>query len=228
MPLGKRKRKMTTLKPFMKRYKTSITKSKVKKIAQNVLDKNSEFKRRLDYLAETTLTSITTGHVLFDGPQVAVGDGAENRDGLIVNLRQLRFKLGFRYKGDPVKIRLIGVRYPQGSESPSLSDLLTHPTAEQCMISPWLKRGPVKYSIWCNKIVSLGGDATMSGTFKEKYINMNVPVPKAGQKLTYEDGSTQTPDKNRYTLFAVCNILPALAENRPQVNMFTSTVYTDL
>ena len=225
---NKRKRRTGTLKPFMKRFKPSMTEKKVKKIAQNVIDKQSEFKRRLDYLAETTLTSITSGTVLFDGPQIAVGDGAENRDGLIINLRQLRFKLGFRFRGDPIKVRLIGVRYPQGSESPSLSDLLTHPTAEQCMISPWLKRGPVKYSIWCNKIVSLGGEAAMASTFKEKYVNLAVKLPRSGQKITYESGTTQTPDGNRYTLFAVINILPGVADNRPQVNMFTSTVFTDM
>jgi hypothetical protein len=204
-----------------------MTTSKVKRIAQKVINKQTEFKRRLDYITNQTITSISDGHVLFDGPQVAVGDGAENRDGLEINLKSLKFKLLFKYESMPIQARLILVRYPQGSESPSLSDLLTHVTASQVMISPWLKAGPVKYSVLYNKIIKFGGDSTMSGTYKEKIVDFSVKLPSSGQKIVYENGSTQTPDKNRYTLFVVQNILPAQNADRLQVNGFVHTGFTD-
>lgn len=206
---------------------TKMTTSKVKKIAQKVINANTEFKRRLDYITEQTITSISSGMVLFDGPQLAQGDGAENRDGLEVLLKRLKMKLLFKYESIPVQVRLILVRYPQGSESPSLSDLLTHPTSSQVMVSPWLKAGPVKYSVLYNKIIKLGGEATMSGTYKEKVCDINVKLGGTGQKVIYESGTTQTPDKNRYTLFAVQNILPALNADRVTVRGFVSTGFTD-
>ena len=117
---------------------TKAQKSSVKKIAQKVVNKNTEWKRRLDYQGGIGMTSLT-GHVLFDGPEISVGDGGEQRDGLTVMLRKLRFKLQCAYKGIPTKVRLIGARYPQGSSSPNLADLLTHPTATQAFYSPWLR-----------------------------------------------------------------------------------------
>lgn len=217
------------LKRYLRRRTggSKMTTAKVKHIAQNVINKQTEFKRRLDYITNQTITSISTGMVLFDGPQLAAGDGAENRDGLEVSLKSLKFKLMFKYESIPVQVRLILVRYPQGSESPSLSDLLTHPTSSQVMISPWLKSGPVKYSVLYNKIIKLGGDSTMSGTYKEKIVDFSVKLARAGQKICYESGTTQTPDKNRYTLFAVQNILPAVNADRVQVNGFVSTGFTD-
>ena len=136
-------------------------------------------------------------------------------------------KLLFKYESVPVQVRLILVRYPQGSSSPSLSQLLTHPTNSQVMVSPWLKAGPVKYSVLYNKIIKLGGDSAMAGTYKEKVCDINVKLSGAGQKIIYESGTQQTPDKNRYTLFAVQNILPALASDRVQVSGFVSTGFTD-
>lgn len=204
-----------------------MTTSKVKKIAQKVINKNAEFKRRLDYIPVTAITSITTGHLLFDGPQILNGDGSEERDGLQVTLKKMKFDLQFKYESIPTQIRLIGVRYPQGSATPSLADLLSH-YSTNAIISPWVKAGTVKYSVWCNQIVKLGGDATMSGTYKNKQVSVQVKLPAAGQKLTYESGTTQPPDKNRYCLFAVANILPALAADRPQVAGYVSTVFTDM
>ena len=212
---------------FRKTALTKAQKSSVKKIAQKVVNKNAEWKRRLDYSSGVGMTSLT-GHVLFDGPQIVVGDGAEQRDGLTVMLRKLRFKLQCAYKGIPTKVRLIGARYPQGSSSPSLSDLLTHPTATQAFYSPWLKAGPVKYDIFCNKTVNLGGEAEMAGTYKEKYLNFDIKLKGAGQKLTYEDGTTQTPDKNRYVLYAVPNYIPAIATDRPIISHFVETSFTDM
>lgn len=205
-----------------------MTATKVKKIAQSVINKQVEFKRRLDYQSGIQLTSTANGHILFDGPQIVSGDGAEQRDGLQVQLKKLRFKLQMAYKGVPTKVRLIGVRYPQGSQTPALSQLLTHPTATQCFYSPWLKAGEVKYSIFCNKVVSLGGDAVMTSTYKERYSNISVKLPKAGQRLTYSDGTTQTPDKNRYVLFAIPNHIPAISDDRVIVSNFTETGFTDM
>ncbi len=210
------------------RSNKKMTANKVKKIAQSVINKQVEFKRRLDYQSGIQLTSTANGHVLFDGPQIAVGDGAENRDGLQVQLKKLRFKLQIAYKGVPTKVRLIGIRYPQGSEAPTLADLLTHPTATQCFYSPWLKSGPVKYAMFCNKTVSLGGDAVMTSSYKERYVNISVKLPKAGIRISYEDGATQTPDKNRYTLFAIPNHIPAIADDRVLVSNFVETGFTDM
>lgn len=233
--MPKRKSTMSQHYNYMARLKRrrvrsasrKMTTSKVKKIAQKVINKQTEFKRRLDYITNQTITSISTGHLLFDGPQIVSGDGLEQRDGAQVNLKSLKFKLLFKYESVPVQVRLILVRYPQGSESPSLADLLTHPTNSQVMISPWLKNGPVKYSVLQNKIIKLGGEATMSSTYKEKIVEFAVKLPSSGQKITYESGTTQTPDKNRYSLFVVQNILPALNADRVQVNGFVSTGFTD-
>lgn len=226
--MDKYERAFNKLRASRPRVTKHLSKSAVKKIAQNVINKQVEYKRRLDYLSGVTLTSQSAGHVLFDGPQIAVGDGAENRDGLQVQLKSLKMKLLFDYKGVPTKVRLIGVRYPQGSESPSLSQILTHPTDTQCMISPWLKAGPVKYSVFCNKIINLGGEADMASTYKEKYVDIKVKLPKSGQRITYESGTQQTPDKNRYTLFAITNFTPAIAGDRAHVSLFTQTGFTDM
>lgn len=217
------KKRRTMRRPV---YGRKLTMSKVKKIAQNVVDKNSEFQRRLDYLAPTAITNITAGHILFDGPQLVTGTGSEERKGLKSRLRQLKFKIGLKYEGYPVNIRLIGIRYPQGSSSPSFSQLLSH-ASTNAIISPWVKDGPVKYQVWLNKIVRLGGDASMASTYKEKYLDIKVKLPKDGYELSFETGSTQTPDKNRFVLFAVPNIMPSTVSDRPVAEVFTSSVFTD-
>lgn len=220
-------RKSKTKRKSKVKSRKSVTRKEAAKIAQNVIDKQSEFQRRLDYIPVTAITSITSGHLLFDGPQIVSGHGGEERTGLQVRLRHLKFNLQFSYQGIPTKIRLIGVRYPQGSSSPSFSDLLTHFTTN-ALISPWVKDGDVKYSVWCNQIVSLGGDAEMATTYKNKQLKLTVKMPSDGVRLTYETGTTQPPDKNRYCLFAVANVLPALASDRPQIEGYVSTGFTDL
>lgn len=204
-----------------------MTRSKVEKIAHKVLNSQSEFKRRLDYQPTTAITNITAGHLLFDGPQVVSGTGSEERSGLKVMLKHLKFKLSFAYLGIPTQVRLIGVRYPQGSSSPSLADVLTH-AVTNAQISPWVKDGPIRYSIWYNKIIKLGGDSQMTSTYKNKVVSFSAKLGKHGTQLTFESGSTQSPDKNRYVLFAVPNVMPALTADRPTCEAFISTGFTDL
>lgn len=211
----------------LKKRTRKMTSKKVKRIAQKVLDDNSEFQRRLDLISGTAITNVSAGHLLYDGPQIVSDGGGEGRKALQVKLRHLKFKLSFKYEGMPVNIRLIGVRYPQGTGSPSLADVLSHSTS-YAMISPWRKDGPTKYSIFYNKVIKLGGDAAMTSTYKEKQVDIKAKLSKRGMTLTFESGTTQAPDKNRYCLFAVPNIMPALSADRPVVEGFVSAGFTDI
>jgi hypothetical protein len=96
------------------------------------------------------------------------------------------------------------------------------------MISPWLKAGPVKYSKFYDKIHTLGSDEVMTASNKEKIVKFSVKLPKMGTKLTYESGTTQTPDRNRYVLFAVPSHVPLASASIPYAQGFVSTGFTDL
>ena len=205
-----------------------MTVPKVKRIAQRVVDSNTEFKRYLRVSPVVALTNITDGQLLFQGPQIAQGDSALQRDGNEVKLRKLRFKLMFKSIGSSNRVRLILVRYLQNAGAAgSLADVLENTSAQNVMISPWKKNGPVKYQICYNKIHLLGTKTVMDGTYKYQNIDINVKFPKAGQTLHYEDGTLQSPDRNNYVLYAVADQSLA-SPNTNEINMYAEAIYTDV
>jgi len=211
-----------------RRRTTKMTVPKVKRIAQRVVDKNTEFKRYIRVSPVTALTNITDGQLLFQGPQIPQGDTALEREGNEVMLRKLRFKIMFKSIGASNRVRLILVKYSQNvGAAGTLADVLENVSAQNVMISPWKKDGPVKYQIMYNKIHQLGTKTVMDGTYKYQNIDIHVKFPKAGTAIHYADGTTQSPDKNNFVLYAVADQSLA-SPNTNEINFYAEAVYTDL
>jgi hypothetical protein len=202
--------------------------SRVKKICQNIIDKNSEFKRFDDELSATSINNITNGQILWKGPMIVQGDTALQRDGNEVFLRKLKFNVMFKSVGNSNRVRLILVQYPQtiGSVG-TLSDVLKDVTAQHVMISPWLKNGPVKYRILHNRIYQLGTKGVMDGSYKYQSFKIPVRFPKAGLKLHYDGPTTQVPDKNSLVLYCVAD-QALTGANMNICDMQTEAVFTDV
>lgn len=205
--------------------KTSVT--QVKRICQNVLDKNTEFKRILRDLPATAITNITNGQILWQGPRIPQGTGENDRNGLEVNLRTLRFNLLFKSIGASNRVRIILVKYPQSvGIQGNLSDCLVNVSAQNVMVSPWLKSGASKYQILHNKIYALGTKTVMDGTYKYQSFKFDIKFKKSGQKVHYVDSTTTNPDKNSFFLYCVAD--QALASpNQNEVVMYSTAVFTD-
>lgn len=205
--------------------KTSV--SQVKRICQNVLDKNTEFKRILRALPATAVTNITDGQLIWQGPRIPQGDGENDRNGLEVNLRTLRFNLLFKSIGASNRVRIILVKYPQTiGVAGNLNDCLVNVSAQNVMISPWLKSGPVKYQILHNKIYNLGTKTVMDGTYKYQSFKFDIKFKKSGQKVHYDDATTTNPDKNSFYMYCVAD--QALASpNQNEVLCYSTSVFTD-
>lgn len=207
--------------------KRKLTTNNVKKICQKVIDKNQEFKRILRALPATAVTNITDGQVLWQGPRIPQGDGEMDRNGLEVNLRKLRFNLLFKSIGMSNRVRLILVKYPQAvGIQGNLSDCLVNVSAQNAMISPWLKNGPTKYQILYNKTHKLGTMTVMDGSYKYQEVKFDVKFAREGQTLHYDDGTTTNPDRNAFFLYCVAD--QALASpNQNEVLAYTQAVFTD-
>lgn len=204
------------------------TTSSVKKICQKIIDKNTEFKRYLRLLPTTALSNVTNGQILFQGPPLPQGDGAMDREGLEVKLRKLRFKAVIKSIGAPNRVRLILVKYSQTvGAAGNLSDVLVNVSAQNVMISPWLKNGPVKYQIVYNRIHQLGTKGVMDGEYKYQNIEFDVKFRKEGETLHYDDGTTSNPDKNCFFLYAVCDLALA-SPNTNEINLYSEAVFTDM
>lgn len=211
---------------YSKAIKTS--KSKIVQICQKVIDKNTEFKRYVRVSPVVALTNITDGQLLFQGPQLAQGDSALEREGNEVMLRKLRFNVMFKSIGASNRVRIVLVKYSQNvGAAGTLIDVLENVGAQNVMISPWRKNGPVKYQICYNRIHNLGTKTVMDGTYKYQSFKIDVKFPKAGCPLHYEDGTTQNPDKNNFILYAVADQALA-APNTNEINLYTEAVYTDV
>ncbi len=224
------------IKSFDRRYKRRrVTKSKrrpttssVKKICQKIIDKNTEFKRYVRLLPATAVTNITNGQILFQGPPIAQGDDTDMRNGDEVQLRKLRFKMVIKSVGASNRLRLVLVKYPQTAGiAGNLGDVLENVTAQNVMISPWLKNGDIKYQILYNKIHNLGTKTVMDGTYKYQNIEFDVKFKKEGESLHFNGPATANPDKNCFILYAVADqALPS--PNTNEISCYTTGVYTDL
>jgi hypothetical protein len=201
--------------------------STVKKICQKLIDKNTEFKRYVRELSSTAVVNISNGQILFQGPPIAQGPSALERDGNEVMLRKLRFRLMFKSIGSSNRVRLVCVQYPQTAGAlNTLEDVLTNVSTAP-MISPWKKDGTVKYRILYNRVHKLAVLGSMDGSYKYQGINIDIKFPKAGLPLHYDDGTTANPDKNNIMLYCVAD--QALASpNQNEVQMYTEAVFTDL
>jgi len=208
--------------------KSTVSVARVKRIAQRVVDKNTEFKRYIRDLPVVALTNITDGQILFQGPPIPQGDSALQREGNEVMLRKLRFRLMFKSIGASNRVRLVLVKYKQNvGAAQTLVDVLENVSAQNVMISPWKKSGPVKYQIMYNKIHQLGTKTVMDGTYKYQNIDISVKFPKAGTALHYADGTTSPPDKNNFILYAVADQSLA-SPNTNEINLYTEAIYTDI
>lgn len=226
------KKAYTYLRRPLKRRRTyskkKVTGSAVKKICQKIIDKNTEFKRYVRLLPATAVSNITNGQILFQGPPIAQGDDTDMRNGDEVQLRKLRFKMVIKSVGASNRLRLVLVKYPQTAGiAGNLGDVLENVTAQNVMISPWLKNGDIKYQILYNKIHNLGTKTVMDGTYKYQNIEFDVKFKKEGESLHYNGPATANPDKNCFILYAVADqALPS--PNTNEISCYTTGVYTDL
>lgn len=234
--MPKRKSSMTSHYQYMARLKRrrvrssarkKITVSKVKKIAQKVLNKNLEFNRIYNSIGSTAINNPTAGHVLFDGPVVPTGDEVFSRGGNEINLKHLKFLCRLKYQSEMTKIRFILVRYSSGAGvTPALSTVLQF-TGVNIQVSPWLKDSPYKYKVLYNKTHTLGTSALMSNYLKTKQFEIIHKCGAAGTKITYENSGTQVPDKMRYVLYALPDRVPSSAADIPLFDATVDTGYTD-
>ncbi len=208
--------------------KRRTTTSSVKRICQKIIDKNTEFKRYVRLLPTTALNNITNGQILFQGPPIAQGDDTDMRQGDEVKLRKLRFKMVIKSVGASNRVRLVLVKYPQTSGiAGNLGDCLLNVSAQNVMISPWLKNGDIKYQILYNKIHKLNTMAATGGTYKYQNIEFDVKFKREGETLHYNGPATANPDKNCFILYAVLD--QALATpNTNEINCYSECVYTDI
>lgn len=183
----------------------AITVNKVKKIAQSVVDKNTEFLRLTDTLSSTSIANITDGQILWKGPQLSASTDPL-REGDEINLRLLKINIMFKSIGAPNRVRLILVRYlqPTGAVN-TLADVLEDVTAQHVMVSPWKKNGEVKYKIEHHGIYRLGTMGVMDGEYKYQSFRINVRFPKQGMKIHYENSTSPSPDKNGFVLYCVAD-----------------------
>lgn len=202
--------------------------SSVKKICQKIIDKNTEFKRYVRDLAPTALNNITTGQILFQGPQLPQGSDALDRDGDEVMLRKLRFNILTKTTTKPNRVRFILVRYSQPPATLDLSTVLLNTTAQNVMLSPWIKNGDIRYQIVYNKIHRLGTMGVMDSEIKYQQFKIDVKFNKAGDKLHYNGPVTQNPDKNCYVLYAVCDLAFTPTTGLNEIQMYTEAVFTDM
>lgn len=202
--------------------------SQVKKICQKIIDKNTEFKRYVRLLPATALTNITNGQILFQGPQIAQGDDNDMRNGDEVKLRKLRFRMVIKSVGASNRVRLVLVKYPQNSGiAGTLADCLLNVTAQNVMISPWLKNGDIKYQILYNRIHNLGTKTVMDGTYKYQNIHFDVKFKREGETVHYNGPATANPDKNCFILYAVADQALPLP-NQNVIQCYSTCVYTDM
>jgi len=180
--------------------------STVKKICQKIIDKNTEFLRLTDTLSATSIANITTGQILWKGPQLTAAT-TPAREGNEINLRKLRYNVMFKSIGAPNRVRLVLVQYPQNTGAVNtLADVLEDVTAQHVMISPWKKNGEVKYRILHNKVYQLGTKGVMDGEYKYQSFKFDIKFPKAGMKVHYENSTSPSPDKNGIVLYCVADL----------------------
>ncbi len=214
-------------KSYNRSYNKSKSDKKTRKICQEVIDSNTEFKRYVRDLPATALSNITNGQILFQGPPIPQGDDAISRDGNEVKLRKIKFKMLVKSVGASNRVRLILVKYPQPPATLDLSTVLINVTAQNVMISPWVKNGEFRYQILYNRIHNLGTKTVMDGTYKYQDITIECRFKKSGETLHYKDAVTANPDKNAFVLYAVSD--QALASpNTNELSMYTECVYTDV
>lgn len=209
-----------------------MTVSKVKKIAQKVIDKQVEFKRSTPQIALAVLDDLL-GKVVFDGPQIAQGDEVDMRQGNQIMMRKLNFKCILQHGVRQVHVRMTCIRYSTGLGisgpaplTPAIGDFLQD-TANP-FTSPWLKDSPYKYKKVYDKVHTLGTVGVMPADRFLKYFNISIKLPKAGEKITWEDNTTQTPDKNRYVLFAIPDYVSTDVPARAGFKAYATIGYTDL
>ena len=182
------------------------TTRQVQKIAQKIFDKNTEFLRLTDTLSATSIANITTGQILWKGPQLSGSTTPARKDDEIL-LRKLRFNVMFKSIGAPNRVRLVLVQYPQNTGAANtLADVLQDVTAQHVMISPWKKNGEVKYRILHNRVYQLGTKGVMDGEYKYQSFKFDIRFPKAGLKIHYENSTSPSPDKNGLVLYCVADL----------------------
>ncbi len=229
--------KSAQAKRAMRKRQAKKTQS-VARIAQEVLDKNVEWKRLISDKIPTTLATVSlvplnslNGLLTYDGPLIEQGDGLNQRNGNRVQMRSLKFNLTLKYGATPVQVRMVLIKYSNGyaisGPSPLVPDLATFlqdPTKP--FLSPWLKDSGVKYKKCYDKIHSCGGSAIMTTTKKQVFFS--IKVNDKNKKIVFESGNSQVPDKNRYCLFAIPNIVPTLTSDIPAIECYSSCSYTDM
>lgn len=214
------------------RSKKKLTVSKVKKIAQKVIDKQVEFKRITPQIALNVLDTLL-GKTVFDGPAIPEGDGIDARTGNQVMMRKMNFKCVLQHGVRQVHVKMVLIRYSTGlgisgpsPAIPAIGDFLQDPANP--FTSPWLKDSAYKYKVCYNKVHTLGTVGVMPADRFLKYFNISVKLPKAGEKITYENNTTQTPDKNRYCLFAIPDYVSTDVPARAAFKAYATIGYTDM
>ncbi|AXH78177.1 MAG: hypothetical protein [Cressdnaviricota sp.] len=210
----------------------------VAKIAQDVLDKNSEWKRLISDKIPSTLATVSqvpldqlSGLLVYDGPLIPQGNDVSNRNGNRVQMRSLKFNLTLKFGSQPVQVRMVLIRYSNGyaisGPTPNVPDLATFlQDATKPFLSPWLKDSGFKYKKCYDQIIMLGGTSIMTTTKKQKFFK--IALKDKNKKIIFENQTDQVPDKNRYCLFAIPNIVPSLPADVPQIQCYSSVSFTDM
>jgi len=229
--------KSAQAKRAMRKRQAKKTQS-VAKTAQGVLVKNCEWKRLISDKIPTTLATVSqvpldnlNGLLTYDGPLIPQGNDVTQRNGNRVQLRSLKFKLSLKFGSQPVQVRMVLIKYSNGYAIsgptplvPDLATFLQDPTKP--FLSPWLKDSGFKYKKCHDSIVMLGGTAIMTTTKKQKFFN--IEVKDKNKKIIFDSQVDQVPDKNRYCLFAIPNIVPSLPADVPQIECYSSCSFTDM
>jgi len=225
-------RKIALNHSYLRRKPKKLTVRKVKKIAQKVIDKQVEHKRLTNQTALTVLDDLL-GKAVYDGPQISAGDEVDQRNGNQVMMRRLNFRCRLTSSYAQLQVRLVLIRYSTSLGIsgptplvPAIADFLQDPANP--FISPWLKDSAYKYKKCYDKVHVLGTTGVMTADKRQKFFQFSVKLPKAGEKITYENNTTQAPDKNRYVLFAIPDQIPPTVGYRAGFGCYAECGFTDM
>lgn len=215
MPGYKRKRSYSRFRRRFRRYsrpsrrfsryrRTYTRKPRSIRARVRAIEKSIEYKYADSTQVMTSIGVNFTGTHLLPDLDSGTGTGtpANDRIGDTVNLRYLQARIAMDVGDTTNVVRLIVVCFPTLSGTTGISDVLQYPSvilgdSRLPIQSLYKKDSAVKFKVLYDKVHSV--NSTTKGV---KIINLKIPLPKTGLKLTYADGTSVQPEKNIINIYA--------------------------
>ena len=197
---------------------TKLQRKTVRVIAQDVADRNQEFKR---HTLSSTSSGVDYSGTLTDLSAISTGDTATTRDGEKVIYRRFRFRFAIRPSATDGTnlVRVIVFRWlpDSNSHAPTTSDILLNVGSAETPMSVKQPQFRTQYKVYYDKLFSVD---TQSNTQKWRMVNL---YKKLGvQKSVYQ--STGTAGTSKLYMLAVSD---SAATSHPTMNYYGELRFTD-